>query len=442
LRKNIKPSTKQFIVQGLIKALNGLQLFVKSFFVYFNKYLLSPLIKVFSFLNRTIILNIYRLLIALTKGLRPIIEPVRTKYLIPFLNRYVTHLIIIILTAVIVFLNYRVEETRAENFGENSILYELVRGSDLQDVITTPTETSGTTTEGQLNEPAGQDIDTDLAITQGGAVISRNVTSIEAAKKTRDKPLDYQVKQGDTISGIAANFGLKTDTILWANSMTGRSYLQPGQNLTIPPVDGVLYTIKSGDTISRLAQRYDTEASKIISFNKLADASDIAIGDTILLPDATPYTPPAPIVKTKVAPVTALFTGRQPDAAQEAASSGDSLVWPTTTRRISQYYSWRHTGLDIDGEFGDLIWAAGDGVVSRVQYLKYDYGYNVIIDHGGGVQTLYAHFQKIYVKPGQQVKKGEVLGEMGSTGRSTGSHLHFEIRINSSRINPLSRIKR
>lgn len=116
-------------------------------------------------------------------------------------------------------------------------------------------------------------------------------------------------------------------------------------------------------------------------------------------------------------------------------------LWPTQTKRISQHFNRRnqHFGLDINGEFGDDIWAAADGQVIKVISSGWGggYGHYVIIKHHNGWQTLYAHLRGIYVRPGQWVEQGELIAEMGSTGRSTGSHLHFEIRLNGEKRNPI-----
>jgi len=405
-------------------------------------------------LYKFFILPFYKVLLRLKKIIINIIGPVNTTYLIPFINRYVSHGIIIIITISILFLNYQVKETRAENFGEKSILYAIVQGEDLNgNFIEESANNSPDTAKSYfandflINSQIAQKATSDSSIistketnalttiTQGDAVTPTGITSIEASKKKRDKIINYVVKEGDTVSAIASKFGLSTNTILWANNMTSRTYLKPRQNLDIPPINGLIYIIKKGDTIKAIAKKYDSDEKKIIEFNKLADASDISVKQILMLPNGRPYRAPIPRRPSKLAPVR--NTGSRP-----TNISNKGLIWPTTTRRISQYYSWRHTGLDIDGEFGDLIWASGAGKVILVRYLNYDYGYHVVIDHGNRIQTLYAHMQRIYVKKGQKVNQGDLLGEMGSTGRSTGSHLHFEVRVNGRRVNPFAWVKR
>ncbi len=446
----ISRSVKKIVIHFLIVGLNGLFALLKSFFNFSTRYIAQPLKRVLVPLVRVAIIPLYQLLLKLNKIIDRIIGPVKNKYLVPFLNRYVTHVIVGIITVLIVFLNYQVQETRAESFGERSILFALVKGADFGDFYIEETVTPGDATTSYFAEdflmsaqtpqfvtPENPIVGTETtenlaAITQGGAVAPTGITSVEASKTKRDKIVNYVVKSGDTVSGIAAKFGLSTNTLLWANNMTARSYLTPGQNLDIPPTDGIVYTVKSGDSINAIAKKYDAEVDDIIDFNKLADASDISSGQILMLPNGKPYRAPAPIQPTKIAPVQQIF--EKPTVEK----NDGGLIWPTTTRRISQYYHWAHTALDIDGEFGDMIWSAGDGVVTRVQYLNYGYGYHVIVDHGGGTHTLYAHFQRIYVQQVQKVAQGDILGEMGSTGRSTGSHLHFEVRVGGKRLNPFA----
>jgi murein DD-endopeptidase MepM/ murein hydrolase activator NlpD len=450
---NINNKLKNLLVRlalGLLKAISWLSSGLVNIF---RDYLAKPLRWLGSLLYFFIILPIYKILISLNFVLNKIIGPVKNKHLLPFLNRFVSHALIFILTGLIVMMNLGIGVSRAESFGEQSILYALIKGEDLQDTyyeedssVVSPKTFSYLEEITPSVTPLTDGIDTDFGLedatdeiltTSSGEIITKDVASLESIKKSRDRVINYVVKDGDTLSVIASNFGLKTTSLMWANNLNSGSYLRPGQNLDIPPVDGIIYTVKKGDTISKIAGRYQAEAEKVILYNKLAGASDIVVGQTLILPGAKPYLEPAPVQKAKIAPVKNLFAGAPSSA--EISSSG--LIWPTVTRRLSQYFSWRHTGLDINGEFGDPIWSSGEGTVIRVQYLTRDYGYNIIVDHGNGLHTLYAHFQKIYVKEGQTVRRGDPLGEMGSTGRSTGSHLHYEVRKNGKRLNPLAWVK-
>lgn len=246
----------------------------------------------------------------------------------------------------------------------------------------------------------------------------------------------YLVRQGDTIGVIASRFGLKTITLLLANGLTEASLLRIGQKLTIPPLDGLIYTVQRGDTLGRIANVYNTDVEKIIRANSLASAHSIQIGQVLLLPGATQ---PTPRVRTS----SPTLLGRIRDAILPTPSAqkvAGLFIWPTTARRITQYFGWRHTGVDIAGPTSNSILAAAAGKVILSGWQR-GYGYTIVVDHGNGYQTRYAHSRKLLVQTGEYVEQGQVIAMVGSTGWSTGPHLHFEVTKNGSRQNPLSFIR-
>lgn len=268
------------------------------------------------------------------------------------------------------------------------------------------------------------------------AIIKPIIPTGEIATPLSTKIQTYLVREGDTISNIASRFGLKTLTLLWANGLTERTLLRVGQKLTIPPLDGLVYTVRRGDTIGRIANIYNTEVEKIIRANQLPNAHSIKIGQILLLPDATQ---PAP--QRRVSSPTLL--GRIRDAILPSPSSqkiAGLFIWPTSARRITQYFGWRHTGVDIAGPTSNRIFAAASGKVILSGWQR-GYGYTVVIDHGNGYQTRYAHSRLLYAETGQHVEQGETIAMVGSTGWSTGPHLHFEVTKNGRRQNPLSFIR-
>ena len=230
-------------------------------------------------------------------------------------------------------------------------------------------------------------------------------------------------------------FNLNVVTLLWANKLTSRSLIRPGDKLTILPIDGVLHTVKSRDTISAIAKYYDTESDEIISFNALADAGDINIGETLIVPEGVMPRAVAPAPR----PVSRLASSREvlKIPSGSPSTSGSRLVWPTPGRVITQYYTWRHAGLDVDGNLTSPIYASEAGTVEYAGWGT-GYGLYITISHGNGMKTRYAHFSKLFVKTGDRVARGETIGMMGSTGWSTGSHLHFEVIINGRKQNPLN----
>lgn len=279
-------------------------------------------------------------------------------------------------------------------------------------------------------------------ISSGGSALTKpvilpgvDVSAVASAEPdARSGIVLYEVQPGDIVGNIATSFGVSIETILWANGLSARSYIRPGDILKILPKSGVLHKVARGDTVLKIAKKYDTDADEIVRANKLQkDGSDIVVGEELLVPGGRV---PRPVY---VAPrQTSQFRSIAAPAPSISAPAGSGYIWPTTVRRITQYFGWRHTGLDIAGPSGTPIYSARDGVVSRSQCgWNGGYGCYIIIDHGGGIQTLYAHNSQLFVSVGQTVSQGQNIAAMGSTGRSTGPHVHFEVRVNGSRQNPL-----
>lgn len=304
-------------------------------------------------------------------------------------------------------------------------------------VSTQPGSTGGAT-----QPPAQQDI---AAISAGGTALSKPtilpgaVVPGSASGSTRTQIVFHSVQAGDTIGGIASKYGISIATILWANNLSVYSYIRPGDQLKIPPISGILHTVKKGDTITKIAKLYRADAGKIIKFNKLKeDGSDVVIGESLIIPDGLK---PQPVYSAASRVYSQLSSISAPPPSV-AAPAGSGYLWPTTVRRITQYFGWRHTGLDIGGPVGTAIYASKSGTITRSQCgWNGGYGCYIIIDHGGGMQTLYGHNSRLYAKVGEQVLQGQTIALMGSTGRSTGPHVHFEVRINGRRVNPLKYVK-
>ncbi len=267
------------------------------------------------------------------------------------------------------------------------------------------------------------------------ALVGTQISEESLSEQPRDKTINYTVEEGDTISGIAQKFEISVATILWANDLTYYSVIRPGLNLKIPPVTGILYTIQKGDTISSIAKKYNSDEDKILEQNKLSSANRISIGQELIIPDGVK--PVSRITTRKTTP--AIVT--PPRETTRTVDLSTKLLWPTSAKTITQYYSWRHAGLDIAGPSGTAIYAAESGTVTVSGWSNGGYGYYVIIDHGNGMQTLYAHASKLYVSKGEKVSRGQTIMAMGSTGWSTGPHLHFEVRSGGYKQNPLSYIR-
>lgn len=253
------------------------------------------------------------------------------------------------------------------------------------------------------------------------------------SEKPRDKIIDHEVKAGETISSIASDYAVTEETIYWENDLTAKSAIKPGQKLKILPVPGVAHKIVPGDTIYSVAKKYRANSQAILDFpfNNIGDNFALTTGDMLIVPDG------APPEQAKPAPVQYLAKGQKENF--DIANLGSSQFgWPASGG-ITQYFSWYHPGDDIANLAGGPIRAADSGTVIVAGFVdSTGYGNRVMIDHGNGYVTLYGHLSVNYVSVGQKIAKGEVLGMMGSTGRSTGTHLHFEIRKNGVNQNPLA----
>ncbi|MDP1709733.1 MAG: M23 family metallopeptidase [Candidatus Komeilibacteria bacterium] len=344
--------------------------------------------------------------------------------------------------------NLKAREDRPEDIGRSSGLYTLLIQEGDAEIL----EEGNFETGVILNENSGQEQLSALGVQSpaeslgsaneenrgpllsesGDAFLRPDMTGTEITPVRRDKIITYMVAEGDTISEIADKFDVSTNTILWENNLGPRDFIKPGQQLSILPVTGLSHTIKKGDSINSLAARYRAQAADIIEVNKLADASDLRVGQKIIVPDGIPIsTKPATVVaRGSNATIGGLF--------KNAPAASGHFNWPTISRRISQYYrGWRHTGLDIAAPTGQPVYASDEGVVITAGWNSGGYGLYIIIDHGNGIQTLYGHNSKINVQRGDRVNKGQVIGQVGSTGRSTGPHVHYEVRVNGNRVNPL-----
>jgi len=242
----------------------------------------------------------------------------------------------------------------------------------------------------------------------------------------RYAPSSYQVKSGDTLEAIAARFGLEPATVFWANQeqLASLRRLPEGLELTILPFDGAYHTVAAGETVASIAAHYQVPPQSILDYpgNDITDALAPSAGQKLIVPGAAlPDVPPPPPAHVQ----------------QEENAEKGTLIWPVGGI-ITTYYRAGHEALDIAGPPGDPVVAAKAGTVALVAWPSTGYGHYVIIDHGGGLQTLYAHLSEINVEVGQSVAQGEEIGTRGTTGHSTGPHLHFEVRQGSAKRDPLN----
>lgn len=240
----------------------------------------------------------------------------------------------------------------------------------------------------------------------------------EAGAETRDGVIEYEVKQGDTLTGIAEEFGISLNTILWANSMAKGATIRAGQILVILPVTGVIHPVKSGDTVSGIALKYKAKTEDIVAFNGLSSEGDIFIGDILVVPGG--------VMPTIVA---------SPVYASIPVASSYFICPIAAPCRITQQLHY-YNAIDFShGKCGDSIYAVAGGTVQRVKYgWNGGAGNTLTILHPNGVVTSYGHLQAILVSPGEQVSQGQIVALMGGqpgapgAGKTTGCHVHFGVQ--------------
>jgi len=246
-------------------------------------------------------------------------------------------------------------------------------------------------------------------------------------ERPRESIIIYKVEPGDTLYGIAQKFGISGETVIWANQKEDTpDTLSIGQELIILPVSGVYHTVQKGDTVESVAAKYKVEPSAITQFalNNLKPPYTLVAGQKIIVPGGQkPYIPRRVVA----------YQGPVP----EGAARGTGIFgWPASGM-ISQKYWGGHRAIDIAASKGSPIYAADSGYVVMAGFSGSGYGNMVVIDHGNGFQTLYAHLDSIAVRLGQSVKKGQKIATMGTSGRTTGPHLHFEIIKGGVQRNPI-----
>lgn len=262
--------------------------------------------------------------------------------------------------------------------------------------------------------------------------------------RPRSESIDYVVEGGDTLSSIGEKFKISADAIRFANNLSDENFLSVGQKLSIPPVSGIIYTIKSGDTVEGIAKKYKIAAQAIADFNYIVDNNDLKVGQKIVLPEAEiPPIPPKfvapPLARAPAGayPVP-LSAYNEPGTPGYVPGSTGAFGWPVGKRYISQYFYSYHLGIDVPGSTGEPIYAADGGRVARAGWWPGGFGNAVKVDHGNGYSSMYAHMSSIEVSVGQEVSKGQLIGRVGNTGRSFGSHLHFAVQQHGRYLNPLT----
>jgi LysM repeat protein len=257
--------------------------------------------------------------------------------------------------------------------------------------------------------------------TSGNSLLANSGPSGTIADVVSATPPDrisvYVVRPGDTLSDIAKMFGVSVNTIVWANNLPNAKSARPGDTLIILPISGVEHTIVKGDTLKSLAKKYDADAEEIAQFNGLDPLDRLAIGSTVIIPGGE-IAAPASVSSPRPSPI--IVGG----GSFQAGYYSNPVPGGIITQRIHG-----GNGIDIGAARGTPVYAAHGGavIIARGGW-NGGYGNYVVITHDNGTQTLYSHLKNMIVSTGQTVIGNQVIGYVGATGRTTGAHLHFEVR--------------
>jgi LysM repeat protein len=241
-------------------------------------------------------------------------------------------------------------------------------------------------------------------------------TALEVEEKisNTDKVSIYIVRDGDNLASIAKMFGVTSNTILWANDLKSSKDLKVGQELIILPISGIKYIVKKGDTLESIAKKYKGDINEIRDFNNMTQDAIIAVGDELIIPDG------------EVSTVSSGGTTAKPTTGKTASGY---FIKPTKGIKTQGLHGKFKSSVDLAGASGTAVYAsaAGKVIVAKTGGYNGGYGNYIVIQHDNGMQTIYAHLLSVGVSSGSQVAQGEFIGKMGSSGNSSGTHLHFEI---------------
>lgn len=254
-----------------------------------------------------------------------------------------------------------------------------------------------TAAEGSLMANGPQSTDGESAVAR-----SSNEISVYTVRNQNGRP--------DTLSEIAEMYGVTVNTIMWANDISNPTHIKEGDTLVILPIAGVQHEIEEDETVSSIVEEYDADLDEVLAFNNISIDTPLEVGETLMIPGGELHSAPS-VTSSAAAGVASSMTHPAPGAVRTQGLHGYNAV-------------------DLAGGEGSLIRAAaaGEVIVARVSGWNGGYGNYVVIRHAGGVQTLYAHLSSVSVRSGDWVNAGAMIGGMGTTGRSTGTHLHFEVR--------------
>ena len=362
-------------------------------------------------------------------------------------SRYLTHLSIVVI-AVGALLLATAKIPRAQNAPPQTAP-ETIRSLPIQ-----PNAPANNANQAAPN-PNPENTDEGSILRNFAPISNTNALPGTSQQPTSRGLFTYTVQPGDTLFGIAGAYGLRPETVLWSNYgalKDNPDLLSVGMDLLIPPSDGLIATVTEGDSIDALARQFQVKPEDIVSepSNKLTSVNQVLVaGQELFIPggqrETVVWQLPKPVeVRQNTSGVKVYSVGTCGEVAIPALGTG-RFTYPANAHYLSGYnFSAWHPGLDFAGHLGNPIYAADSGTVIYAGYSlnkagqPVGYGQYVVIDHGNGYQTLYAHASQLFVSCGQQVLQGTQIAAVGSVGNSTGPHLHFEIRYGGTALNPWS----
>ncbi len=269
----------------------------------------------------------------------------------------------------------------------------------------------------------------DINVVDGSALMPEfgSSTGEDFRREKSDQISVYVVREGDSLSGIANMFGVTVNTIRWTNNISG-STISPGQTLVILPISGVRHTVESGDTLASIAKKYKGDLKEIMSFNNLKEGEKLAVGDTVIVPEGEKIVSPPPSSSSSRNISKAPASPPSSSAPVSSDSSGYYLKPVSGGVRTQGIHGYNAVDIAVPSGTPIVAAASGEVIISRDYGWNGGYGNYIVIRHNNGTQTLYAHNSSNIVSVGEWVVQGQVIGYVGSTGQSTGPHVHFEIR--------------
>ncbi len=304
---------------------------------------------------------------------------------------------------------------------------------------------SGTALARRIERVEATELTADAVVGSAPTVSGSQAASTATAQPSTSQPtlVTYTIQSGDTIWDLAAKYGTTVGSIIGSNGLSASGRIGPGQTIKIPTAPGLAVTVQSGQTLWGLAQKYGIKADDIAKANGRDLETPLTVGGLLFLPGAKAVATPITVASRGTSRGgTTVSSSSSSGSSSNSLPSASGFIWPVhgpITSPFGPRNGGFHSGLDIGVPTGTAVHAAKAGTVIEAGWVS-GYGYTVMIDHGNGVTTLYGHNSKLLVKEGQEVAQGDIIAYSGSTGHSTGPHVHFEIRINGQPVNPRPRL--